>query len=933
MPSERNLIHALKKDAQRLIEAMGETQFWYAQQMQLIERSHKKRQAQIEMQAQQELANAQAAYQAVVSAVAKNNQDIIQKTALLSAPWEDTMWQSWSPVAPKAIPHITRIGSFVEHGAWDNLTLPALMPIIGGHNLLFKASGAGKERVRLTIQSIMLRLLATLPPGKVRYTCLDPVGLGSTMAGLIKGLPDILTGGQAWFDTYEIENRLADLEKHIANVKQKYLGHSFANMEEYNAQAGEVAEPYRLLVVSDFPARFSDTAAQRLVSIATNGPGAGVYLLVMVDTEQKHLYNFNLTDLERTATVITCSGDQPAYWDDPDFRACRLLLDRLPHQNLFERITKTIGDLAVSASEVKVPFSKVAPPTDKWWQGDARAGLSVPIGRHGAQETQAFELNEKLLSSGLVIGRTGSGKSSLLHTLITSLALVYSPDELELYLLDFKKVEFKDYAAFSLPHARVIAIQSEREFGLSVLNGLDAELHRRSDLFRDLGFQSLSEYRRKTNIRLPRLLLIADEFQELFSEDDQISSQANMILDRLIRMGRAFGINVLLASQTLAGHNSLSRSTKDQIPVRIALQCADADSRLILSDDNDRARLLERPGEAIYNATNGRVEGNNLFQTFWLPDDEREHYLKQIQEQAKSRNWKPVSPQIVFDGNAPADVRSNQVLLNLLNLPDWPARARSSLAWLGEPVAIKTHTTAIMRRQSGSNLLIVGQNEHEPKAVSMLLTATLSLAAQHRPTEAGFVLFNLSDVDAEWYELPDILAKTLPHPTVVVNRRTVLSVLNKVTSQLRNRAANENDTPLQSLYLIILGLQRQRELRLPENYYPGPGEAKPPAAQLTEIIREGPDFGIHTLLWCDTYSNLERVFDRSPETLFDMRVTLQMNGEDSRRLLDTDLASKLGPHRAIYLDEERSTQPEKFRPYGLPTPEWLAEQGAKLRSR
>lgn len=103
--------------------------------------------------------------------------------------------------------------------------------------------------------------------------------------------------------------------------------------------------------------------------------------------------------------------------------------------------------------------------------------------------------------------------------------------------------------------------------------------------------------------------------------------------------------------------------------------------------------------------------------------------------------------------------------------------------------------------------------------------------------------------------------------------------------------------------------------------------------QLAEICRDGPDVGIHTLLWCDTYANLERVFDRSPERLFDMRVALQMNAEDSRRLLDSDAASKLGPHRALYLDEERTGRVEKFRPYGVLEMEWLAAGGAKLRGR
>jgi HSP90 family molecular chaperone len=63
----------------------------------------------------------------------------------------------------------------------------------------------------------------------------------------------------------------------------------------------------------------------------------------------------------------------------------------------------------------------------------------------------------------LIAGKTGSGKSTLLHALITNLALWYSPDEVEFYLVDFKKgVEFKTYATHRLPHARVVAVESDK---------------------------------------------------------------------------------------------------------------------------------------------------------------------------------------------------------------------------------------------------------------------------------------------------------------------------------------------------------------------------------------------------------------------------------------------------------------------------------------
>ena len=110
-------------------------------------------------------------------------------------------------------------------------------------------------------------------------------------------------------------------------------------------------------------------------------------------------------------------------------------------------------------------------------------------------------------------------------------------------------------------------------------------------------------------------------------QDDKLAQEASLLLDRLVRQGRAFGIHVHLGSQTLGGAYSLARSTLGQMAIRIALQCSETDANLILSEDNSAARLLSRPGEAIYNDANGLVEGNHPFQVVWLADDKREAYL------------------------------------------------------------------------------------------------------------------------------------------------------------------------------------------------------------------------------------------------------------------------------------------------------------------
>src|SRR5205085_11431828 len=111
----------------------------------------------------------------------------------------------------------------------------------------------------------------------VRFTLLDPVGLGQNVATFMQ-LADYnekLVNSRAWTESRHIEQQLADLSEHMENVIQKYLRGQYKTIEEYNKQAGEVAEPYRVLIVIGFPVKFTQEAAGRLVEIATNGPRCG----------------------------------------------------------------------------------------------------------------------------------------------------------------------------------------------------------------------------------------------------------------------------------------------------------------------------------------------------------------------------------------------------------------------------------------------------------------------------------------------------------------------------------------------------------------------------------------------------------------------------------------------------------------------------------
>jgi hypothetical protein len=136
------------------------------------------------------------------------------------------------------------------------------------------------------------------------------------------------------------------------------------------------------------------------------------------------------------------------------------------------------------------------------------------------------------------------------------------------------------------------------------------------------------------------------------------------------------------------------------------------------------------------------------------------------------------------------------------------------------------------------------------------------------------------------------------------------------------------------LYLVIYGLQRARDLRQDDTMgfssFSEEPAAPNPAQQFATILREGPDVGVHAIVWCDTLTNLNRNLDRRSLREFAMRVVFQMSAEDSANLVDTPAASKLGPHRALFYNEDEGRL-EKFRPYGVPSAQWLAWAGEQVR--
>jgi DNA segregation ATPase FtsK/SpoIIIE, S-DNA-T family len=284
----------------------------------------------------------------------------------------------------------------------------------------------------------------------------------------------------------------------------------------------------------------------------------------------------------------------------------------------------------------------------------------------------------------------------------------------------------------------------------------------------------------------------------------------------------------------------------------------------------------------------------------------------------------------VFEGNAPADVRENLLLQSLLKAA--PASPPSAARiWLGSPNSIKGPTEAVFQRQSGNNVMIVGQSE-EP-TLAMLAVSLVSLAAQYAPGSARFILLDSTVPGSPQADFIDRVIASIPHQIARPKIGNLAEVMTGLAEDLQRASSGEQAEDNSTTFLIIHGLENFKKLRQEDefSFSTGSSDSGPnPAVVLQSLITEGPSHGSHVLLTCDTFNNISRFLGRKALSEFATRVLFQMSASDSASLIDAPDASTLGLHRAL-LYNDREGYLETFRPYARPGNDWLDEVSAQLK--
>lgn len=814
----------------------------------------------------------------------------------------------------------------LQVGLSGDYVVPWFLPVEGSPTLVFYPSRANFDRAVSQVQTLLASRLAYVPARQLLFTWLDPAGHGASAGPFVDLLAadSALLDGRVWAEPEQMTDKVRALTRHLEEVHQKCLRNDFPDLRSYNAHAGVLIEPYRALVITGFPAGLDEDTGRRVLALAEHGPAAGIQTILVIDeTATAHwLTEESIAGLSRRIDVVGA----PTVWDYIPYvhadRTTRLVYDspRLKVPEI-ERIVQAYGAASRSARTVAISSQqRYGLAEEGLWQESSAERLVVPVGVTGGRDDLSLEFGRQ---DHLVVGgMPGFGKSNFIYTLVAASIARYSPDELELYLIDLKEgVGFKPYATHQLPHARVVAIEADREFALSVLKGVESEMRRRGVLFKSASGDpdNIERYRELAGERLPRILLVVDEFHALFSDN---ASLAQDILERILREGLAFGIHVVLGSQTLSGVDPRVRTAVLRLcRLRVLLKVTDADSRTFLDDSNPAGAALTRPGEAIFNGQAGALEANTRFQVALTSEEENGELLRRQRLFADERGFADRQP-IVFDGSAVMRLFDHEPFSSFAH-GRTPSMLTSSgiCLWLGSPLAIESTVAVELRRERGSNAVLVGRAGPDDllgaELVEGLIVASLvSVVRGGEGARPRILVIDCLSVDdpaagrlRAWCEALDI-----PTP---LRRRDLGLALSELAAEVQRRVA-EDDINCERIVLLVRGLQQARELEAdPLALEPGPTNF------LQAVLKDGPDFGIHSVITVDTVASLLARVGREGLAELRFRVALRLNQQSSYDL-GSAVFENLRDNQAALLDSEQATE-RKLRPFAPPEPGLLRD--------
>jgi len=805
-------------------------------------------------------------------------EEIINKTFPALASWNDKKWDTWIPDPQINLPDFLRIGQ-TESG------VPVGFPLFEEDALhsvfIIRGSEEHRQQAQDILANLVLRLALSLPKIS-RFSLVDPDHYRCFR--MRKDLHDVRS-------TDDLSGALKSISQDITRISNDVLGYA----DSFDKLSSDIwaSERFESVFVADFCSNKILKESQVLKSLLslTHGAISGRFLFMYLNTDIELPDHVN-NELFKHAVFIDLNDNQKVFFDTvPSGYQQSLWLNSVKQQKVAEK---------------KIDFvSLVGANIEKGWQESSQDYIETTLGENIS--VWFGSKDGRNCPHGALAGTSGSGKSNFLHVLITGMALRYSPDELQFYLVDGKAgVGFQRYQR--LPHAKVVSLQTSPLLALSVLREMVAEMDARYAMFSTAGVDNLSSYRTQTSKVVPRVLLIADEYQNLFEAD---SLEASNLIMKLAEKGRAAGVHLFLSSQSfIAADMHHTKKIFGNIAMRIALQLAEEPIEQFKQKGCKMIKELDRPGMVVINDNLGEDTSNTRGITSEIPDKESETLISNIIELASQSTFTNVEPAIVFKGADNPQLTDSQVLQYFIGLPaylqqddlsivakksvrergfgieSWHALEKPVAFMLGRNFEVYGDAILALRRAKYENALIISHNTECAKR--LLATSLMTLASIYSKEQVELYILEAGPVEMPGGGLLEKVTADLLNP---IGYKTHLSRseddINAVIHQLADMVDKRKSTNIESLPSIIVVLSEIEELSADDGAI----------AALNKILLEGSKHGLHVILQLPTIHQLSSLLNETNASrylrVFNHRVLWNMSEEDSRNVIGNKKASEL----------------------------------------
>ena len=837
------------------------------------------------------------------------------------APWATDVWKELArnpkPEMPWSVcvAHVKEAGLNGEQG----IRWPKMLPVLAAKGpIIVRTDNASKEKARAVIHNILLRA-AIGAPAELRFSLIDPFGMGAGFP-MRKLLPRVRQSAFAAAD------ELAGIMEDIRRINEAVVGQSenFATLTR-EQRAGELFE---IVAVLDYPGEYQrdPRALDYLAHIGQSGPRAGRYLILEWNGAP------SAADMARfqNAEIVDVAGASTQWQFDP-----------VPSPEMRESLLQAVNK--VKSESTGGDWNSLVRP-QRMFAESAERMIGTPVGE---RLSMWFGENQdgKPCAHGMLAGQTGSGKSFLLHVFITGLVSRYSPDELKLVLVDGKQgVEFENYR--QLPHAQIVCLRTPPAIARSVLEDFVAEMDDRWEKFQQVGVGKLEDYRRKTGQKMPRMLMVVDEYQQLLEGDADLGSK---LLSKVLEKGRAAGIHLLLASQTFEVRG-LPVSAMTHVHMRVALSLPGDYIQALTAfnaEGKKQIRDLAPRGQVVINDESGRDQANHRGAVARL-EDASGPMLPAIVEEIISSAGGPGNA-VVLSGKDAAVLADNPFVTQWRSeAPDasalqavarkpvrdggfgiqaWNSAERPLPLWLGRKFDVRGHLAAVLRRGPGQNLLAVGSNSGV--RLCMLANALAALRSMRSLSDSEILFL---DGLPEGQAGEGMLAAGL-------------DILRGAGARVERAGPNDAAAALEAFGASAMQPKSSESPRLfivsePE-YFPalaapsGYGSAPSGAAKVfKDLLRTGPAAGVHCILTASGLSVLTAgVLPTRELSFFNHRVSQQTNDDESIALFSKGIASQIMAQTdhymaAVYVDTiQGARSAQLFKAYAA-TPAMHGDQSA-----